>query len=136
MLRRSLFAVAIALIGVLGPLERGLAETRIVAVTAIVEHPALDAARRGIEDELRAGGYTPGENLELIFASAQGSRARADRIASEFVELSPDVIVPISTPSAQAVVDATSTIPVVFAAIGLVDIWFNLRKLPVKEGDS
>lgn len=117
MLRHCLFAVAIALVAVLGPLERSLAGTRIVAVTAIVEHPALDAARRGIEDELRAAGYAAGENLELVFASAEGSRARAERIASDLVELSPDVIVPISTPSAQAVARATSTIPVVFAAV-------------------
>lgn len=116
MLRRSIFAVAIALLGVLGAPERSLAETRVVAVTAIIEHPALDAARRGIEDELRAPGYAP-EELELVFASAQGSRAEAERIARDLVELSPDVIVPISTPSAQAVAGATSSIPVVFAAV-------------------
>lgn len=116
MLRRHILAVGIALFGVLGVLERGLAETRVVAVTAIIEHPALDAARRGIEDELRAAGYAA-EDLELVFVSAHGSRAEARRIAGDFVELSPDVIVPISTPSAQAVVDATSSIPVVFAAV-------------------
>lgn len=126
MLRRCLFAVIIGLVGLLGMPERSLADTRVVAVTAIIEHPALDAARRGIEDELRAAGYAPDE-LELVFASARGSRAEAELIASDFVELSPDVIVSISTPSAQAVVGATSTIPVVFAAVtdplgaGLVD---------------
>jgi len=126
-LRRCLFTVAIALLGLLGSPAPGLAETRVVAVTAIIEHPALDATRRGITDELRAAGYAPGENLELVFASARGSHARAERIARELVELSPDVIVPLSTPSAQAVARATSTIPVVFAAVtdplgaGLVD---------------
>ena len=34
-----------------------------VAVTAIVEHPALDAARDGVRDELAANGYEAGRNL-------------------------------------------------------------------------
>ena len=32
------------------------AEQKTVAVTAIVEHPALDAARDGVKDELKAAG--------------------------------------------------------------------------------
>ena len=30
-----------------------------VAVTAIVEHPALDATREGLRDELKAAGVRP-----------------------------------------------------------------------------
>ena len=75
-----------------------------VAVTAIVEHPALDAARDGVKDALAAAGYKEGETLKFIYESAQGNPA-------------PDVIVPISTPSAQAVVSSTRDIPVVFTAV-------------------
>lgn len=94
-----------------------LAQDATVAVTAIVEHPSLDAVRDGIRDELADNGYVAGENLEFLFQTAQGNTATAVQIARRFVGDSPDVIVPISTPSAQAVVAATDTIPVVFAAV-------------------
>lgn len=88
-----------------------------VAVTAIVEHPALDAARDGIKDALAAAGYKEGENLKFVYQSAQGNPATASQIARQFIGEAPDVIVPISTPSAQAVVSGTREIPVVFTAV-------------------
>ena len=88
-----------------------------VAVTAIVEHPALDATRDGVRDELEENGYVVGENLEFTYESAQGNQATAVQIARQFIGDQPDVIVPISTPSAQAVVAATNDIPVVFTAV-------------------
>lgn len=88
-----------------------------VAVTAIVEHPALDAARDGVKDALAAAGYKEGENLKFVYQSAQGNPATAAQIARQFAGDAPDVIVPISTPSAQAVVSSTRDIPVVFTAV-------------------
>jgi len=93
------------------------AEDVTVAVTAIVEHPALDAARKGVLDVLTAAGYKEGENLKFMFESAQGNPATAAQIARQFAGEGPNVIVPISTPSAQAVVSATRDIPVVFTAV-------------------
>ncbi|HET6469933.1 MAG TPA: ABC transporter substrate-binding protein [Geminicoccaceae bacterium] len=93
------------------------AETKAVAVTAIVEHPALDAARDGVRDALAEAGWREGENLRLSYESAQGNPATAAQIARKLVGEAPDVIVPISTPSAQAVVAATRDIPVVFTAV-------------------
>ena len=93
------------------------AEDVTVAVTAIVEHPALDAARDGVKEALEAAGYKEGENLKFLYESAQGNPATAAQIARQFAGESPDVIVPISTPSAQAVVSATKDIPVVFTAV-------------------
>ena len=88
-----------------------------VAVTAIVEHPALDAVRDGVKDALTAAGYKEGENLKFTYQSAQGNPATAAQIARQFIGEAPDVIVPISTPSAQAVVSGTRDIPVVFTAV-------------------
>ncbi len=88
-----------------------------VATTAIVEHPALDAARDGVRDELAAAGYVEGKNLRFLYESAQGNPATAAQIARKYVGEAPDVIVPIATPSAQAVVSATKDIPVVFTAV-------------------
>ncbi|WP_439626564.1 ABC transporter substrate-binding protein [Shinella sp.] len=93
------------------------AEDVTVAVTAIVEHPALDAARDGVKEALEAAGYKEGENLTFLYESAQGNPATAAQIARQFAGEEPSVIVPISTPSAQAVVSSTRDIPVVFTAV-------------------
>lgn len=88
-----------------------------VAVTAIVEHPALDAARDGVKEALAEAGYKEGENLTFLYESAQGNPGTAAQIARQFIGEEPTVIVPISTPSAQAVVSATRDVPVVFTAV-------------------
>ena len=93
------------------------AQTKTVAITAIVEHPALDATRDGVVAALKEAGFTPGQNLKVDYQSAQGNPATAAQIARQFVGQKPDVIVPISTPSAQAVAAATRDVPVVFTAV-------------------
>lgn len=109
--RGSLAALALAFAG------STLAAEKSVALTAIVEHPALDAARDGVRDELKAAGYEAGKNLKFEYQSAQGNTGTAAQIARKYVGAKPDVIVAIATPSAQAVVAATKTIPVVYSAV-------------------
>lgn len=94
-----------------------LAADKTVLVTSIVEHPALDAVRDGTKDELKAEGFEAGKNLKWEFQSAQGNAGTAGQIARKFVGDNPDVIVAIATPSAQPLVAATKTIPVVYSAI-------------------
>jgi putative ABC transport system substrate-binding protein len=94
-----------------------LAADKSVALTAIVEHPALDAARDGVKDELKAAGFEAGKNLRFEYQSAQGNTGTAAQIARKYVGERPDVIVAIATPSAQAVVAATKDIPVVYSAV-------------------
>lgn len=93
------------------------AEPSVVAITQIVEHPALDAVHQGIKDELAERGYKDGDNLKLMHESAQGNSAIAAQIARKFVGEGPDVIVAIATPSAQTIAAAARNIPVVFAAV-------------------
>jgi putative ABC transport system substrate-binding protein len=92
-------------------------EPRTVAITQIVEHPALDAVYHGIKDELAEQGYKEGENLTVMHESAQGNSAIAAQIARKFIGDNPDVIVAIATPSAQTVAAAARNIPVVFSAV-------------------
>ncbi|EJL6550709.1 ABC transporter substrate-binding protein [Vibrio cholerae] len=94
-----------------------MAKTAKVAVSQIVEHPALDATRQGLLDGLKAKGYEEGKNLEFDYKTAQGNPAIAVQIARQFVGENPDVLVGIATPTAQALVSATKTIPIVFTAV-------------------
>lgn len=88
-----------------------------VSVSSIVEHPALDSVSEGIKDVLTEKNYRPEDGFKWQFQTAQGNTAIAAQIARKFVGDDSDVIVAISTPSAQAVVSATKSIPVVYAAV-------------------
>ncbi|WP_114801029.1 ABC transporter substrate-binding protein [Moraxella canis] len=92
-------------------------EAKTVAITAIVEHPALDAARQGALDQLAEEGFKEGENLTVNFQSAQGNMGTAGQIARQFTSDNPDLIYAIATPSAQAIAAVTQDIPVVFSAV-------------------
>ncbi|MDT3378857.1 ABC transporter substrate-binding protein [Labrys neptuniae] len=93
------------------------ADKPVVAITAIVEHPSLNAIREGVKAGLKDKGYAEGEAITVLYESAQGNPATAAQIAQKFVGEAPAVIVPITTPSSQAVAAATKDIPVVFAAV-------------------
>ncbi len=80
--RRHLLTGTGVLLGMLGFGTPAFAEEAFVAVTAIVEHPALDACRDGVRDELKAAGFEEGKNLKFTYESAQGNHpgtGRADR---------------------------------------------------------
>jgi putative ABC transport system substrate-binding protein len=88
----------------------------LVAITQIVPHPSLDAIREGIVEGLNANGI---DSSQIIFDNAMGNMATAVQIADKFKGLKPKVIVPITTPSAQAVASRLrrSQIPIVFVAV-------------------
>ena len=92
-------------------------DMKTVAVSQIVEHPALDATRNGLLDGLKAAGFEEGKNLKFTFQTAQGNPAVAAQIARQFVGEAPDVMVGIATPTAQALAAATKDIPIVFTAV-------------------
>ncbi len=94
-----------------------VAQQKSVAVTAIVEHPALDAVRDGVKEALADAGFVEGKNLKWQYQSAQGNTGTAAQIARKFIGDEPDAIVAIATPAAQAVVAATKTIPVIYSAV-------------------
>ena len=109
----SLGALALALTA----MAPASAQEKSVAVTAIVEHPALDSVRDGVQAALKAAGFEAGKNLKWQYQSAQGNTGTAAQIARKFIGDKPDAIVAIATPSAQAVVAATKSVPVVFSAV-------------------
>jgi len=109
-----IFAAALA---VLALAQTADAADKHVAITQIVEHPALDATRKGVRDTLAKAGYEVGKNLKWTYENAQGNGTTAAQIAKKFAGEKPDVIVAIATPSAQTVVAANKSTPVVFTAV-------------------
>jgi putative tryptophan/tyrosine transport system substrate-binding protein len=88
-----------------------------IGITQIVEHPSLDATREGFIAALKDAGYEEGKNLKLDYQNAQGDMNNNASIAQKLVSDKNDLILAIATPSAQAVVQATKDIPILFSAI-------------------
>ena len=74
----------------------------------------VDALRTG----LRQLGYEEGKNIVIEYRWAEGRYDRLPELAAELVKLNVDVLVTHSTPGARAAKQATSTIPIVLAAVG------------------
>ena len=74
----------------------------------------LDAFRQG----LRERGYVEGQNIVIEYRAADGKIERFPGLATELIRLKVDLIVAGNTPAARAVQQATTTIPLVVAAMG------------------
>jgi putative tryptophan/tyrosine transport system substrate-binding protein len=73
----------------------------------------LDAFLQG----LRELGYIEGQNIAIDYRFASGQVERLPELAAQLVRLKPDVIVAPTTPASVAAKQATTTIPIVFAAV-------------------
>lgn len=77
-----------------------------ISILQVIEHPALDATRKGFLDELDKLGYKEGKNLTLEYQSAQGNTALATQIAQKFISQQPNLIIALGTTAAQAAMAA------------------------------
>jgi putative tryptophan/tyrosine transport system substrate-binding protein len=81
----------------------------------------------GFVQRMRELGWKDGDNVEIIYRATEGVKERFGEIAAEFVKLKVDVIVTSGSEGVVAAKQATSAIPIIFAAtsdpvaIGLVE---------------
>ena len=85
----------------------------VLAVSFSAESKEAKQFRQGLLD----AGYAEGRDLVIEWRYANGDYARAPELAADLVQRKIDVIVVQSTPAAQAVKRATSTIPIVMASV-------------------
>lgn len=88
-----------------------------IGITQIAEHSALDSSRKGFIDALESKGFKDGENIKIDYKNAQGDMPTAQTIAQSFVSDKKDLILAIATPTAQAVLNATTEIPTLITAV-------------------
>jgi putative ABC transport system substrate-binding protein len=88
----------------------GMLETTSETLNA----PNVNAFRRGLQEL----GYVEGQNFIIEYRSGEGRIERFSELAAELVRLKVDVLVTRGTPAALAAKNATTTIPIVMAAIG------------------
>ncbi|MBN2223886.1 MAG: ABC transporter substrate-binding protein [Deltaproteobacteria bacterium] len=120
MKRIALLAAALMFVSCISALPGAEAKEKtkiLIGITQIVEHPSLDDIRKGFIDYLSENGYKEGVNVTYDINIAQGDMAAAALIADKLVGMNPDLILSITTPSSQPLVNATDTVPILFAAV-------------------
>ena len=88
-----------------------------IGIMQIVEHPALDLARKGFVETLAKNGFKDGEKVKLDVQNAQGDMATIQTIAKNFTSHKKDMIFAIATPSAQAAYNSTKKTPIAITAV-------------------
>jgi putative tryptophan/tyrosine transport system substrate-binding protein len=78
-----------------------------------LEARLVEAFRQGLRDL----GYLEGQNIAIEYRSAEGKLERLAALSAELVNLKVDIIVTLATPGALAGRQATTTIPIVVAAM-------------------
>ena len=92
-----------------------------IGISQIVEHPALDAVRQAMLASLKEQGFEAGKNLNIVYENAQGNMITSTQIASKLLHANLDLVVGVSTPSAQTLFYEAkkfeNKIPIVFSAV-------------------
>lgn len=118
-MKKTIIAVSVlcaVLMGIAGCSKSGEKKIKI-GIIQLVEHPALDKNYQGFIDGLAEAGFVDKKNIVIDYQNAQGEQANCVTIAEKFVNDRDDLIFAIATPAAQAVANATTTIPVLVSSV-------------------
>src|SRR3954449_10705628 len=94
------------------------AQRRPTAARIAQLDPGIPQDFDAFREAMRDLGYLEGQNVSYDYRSAKDAPKSLGELASELVRSKPDVIVTASPPAVRAAQQATSTIPIVIAAIG------------------
>jgi ABC-type uncharacterized transport system substrate-binding protein len=103
------------------PLVGGAQQAGTVPVIGYLESatPSLGQhLREAFRQGLQQHGWVEGRNIRLEYRSAEGRNERFPEMAAEMVRLNVNVIIVAGEPMIAAAKQATSTIPIVMAAVG------------------
>lgn len=84
-----------------------------IGITQIVTHPSLDMVKEGFKKAFEEAGI----KADFDETNAEGSIPNANLIANKFKSDKKDLILGIATPSAQALANSISDIPILFSAV-------------------
>jgi len=87
--------------------QSALAQSYRISINQFVEHPALDAVLKGLQDSFRDSGM----NVEYKIHNAQANMGTATQIAQQMMGERADLLIAIATPSAQATAQALHKAP-------------------------
>jgi putative ABC transport system substrate-binding protein len=79
--------------------------------------PEVQARVAALQQGLKELGWTEGRNVSIDFRWGTGERDQMRAFARELIDLKPDLIVGMTTPAVTALVQETTTIPILFVNI-------------------
>ncbi len=88
-----------------------------VGILQVNDAPTLNTTRDGFIRALEDQGLENGKNIRLQIRNAFGDIPQLQRFAQEYVAQGVHMIVALSTPSLQAALHATRSIPIIFASV-------------------
>src|SRR5262245_52995097 len=118
--RRRAFIMLLGGAAVAGPLVARAQQPARLYRIGMLDHAsaALNAANlEGFRQGMRELGYVEGQSFVIEYRSADGRTERYPELAAELVRLGVDAIVTRGTPAVLAAKNATSTIPIISAAL-------------------
>lgn len=96
---------------------QGLAHVGILLGSS-ADDPLASSLSSAALDGLRSRGWILGQNLSVVTRYNQGRPELSEQFAAEFVSAQMDLVIAAAPPNAIAISTQTSTIPIVFFAIG------------------
>jgi putative ABC transport system substrate-binding protein len=115
------FLVTLALSLFLAPLASDAqppGQIRRVGILTAVTAPTIEPLQELLRHGLRERGYVEGQHIVLESRSVEGHYERLPALAAQLVALPVDVLVTWGTPATVAAKQATSTVPIIFLAVG------------------
>ena len=111
----TLLAVSVLIVGCANKKEEAKTEkVNKIGVSQIVEHPALDDAKKGFEDAIKKSGL----KVEFDDKNANKDMSAQTMIMQQFKNDKKDLVFAISTPTAQAAMaQIDPATPIVFASV-------------------
>ncbi|MBB2954917.1 putative ABC transport system substrate-binding protein [Bifidobacterium commune] len=88
-----------------------------VGILQYVSHPALNQIHKGVVDGLKKEGFVDGKNIQIFDQNGQADQSKLATMSEQLANKKSDVLVGIATPAAQALANATSSIPIVLGAV-------------------
>ena len=135
--RRRALIVAVLALGVVVPPVRAQAPpggggARVASLTAVTRNPASDKI---LLETLRDAGWVEGRNLAFEVRAADGHYDRLPALAAELLRWQPHVILTTQTPSTQALLKLTTTVPIVMVGHGDPVRYGLIKNLARPEGN-
>ena len=91
-------------------------EKTVIGIVQMADNGAFTDMREGFIAEMNEKGYDD-TNTEFVYKNAQGDASNLNTICQQMVSDGVDLVAAIATPSAQAMVNMKSDIPVVFISV-------------------
>jgi putative ABC transport system substrate-binding protein len=121
-MRRRDFISGVLCSAAAGPLpavaQQQSGRVRVIgALTGVAEDPEAQVRYAAFRQELERLGWIDGQNVRIEVRFGEGDAARTRKYAAELIALSPDVILSTGGQATELLLQATRTIPIVFAVL-------------------